>query len=75
MNIFRIKTTANIEEDLILVTTLKEQQIEEIVTPIVEEERAGGEEYDNGTLVKALKKEYPDEYLRYFNLMLKTITI
>lgn len=75
MNIFRVKTTAYEQEDLVLVTTLTEQQIQDIVSPIVEEERTGGEEYDNNLLSKALKGAYPDEYLRWFNLPIKTITI
>ena len=75
MNIFRIKTTAWAEEDLVLHTSLSEEQITDIVKPIVEEDRDGGEEYDNFLLVKALHGAYPDAYIRHFNLEVKTITI
>jgi hypothetical protein len=75
MNIFRIKTTAWEEEDLVLLTTLSEEQIKEIVSPIVKKDRDVGEEYDNKLLVKALKGAYPDESIRWFNLEIQTITI
>jgi len=75
MNIFRIKTTAWAEEDLLLHTSLSEEQITDIVKPIVEEDRNEGEEYDNFSLVKTLKMAYPYAYIRHFNLEVKTITI
>ena len=56
MRLIRINTTAFEEEDFYLVTTLSDKQIEKVITPIVEEERSGGEFYDNDGLMWALKK-------------------
>jgi hypothetical protein len=37
-----------------------EEDIVEVIYPIVKEERDGGYEYDNEMLFKELKKQYPD---------------
>jgi hypothetical protein len=60
MNFYRIKTTAYKEEDFFLLTDLMEEDIVEVIYPIVKEERDGGYEYDNEMLFKELKKQYPD---------------
>jgi hypothetical protein len=59
MNIFRVSTTAYKEEDFFLHTELDQVDIVEVITPIVEAEREGREEYDNESLLDALKKKYP----------------
>ncbi len=59
MRLIRINTTAFEDEDFYLVTTLSDKQIEKVITPIVEEERNGGEFYDNEGLMWALKEAYP----------------
>lgn len=61
MRLIRINTTAFEEEDFYLMTTLSDKQIEKVITPIVEEERNGGEFYDNEGLMWALKEAYPNE--------------
>jgi hypothetical protein len=62
MRVIRINTTAWAEEDFYLVTTLDDDQIAEVIQPIVNAERDGYEEYDNDTLVKAIKDRFPLEY-------------
>lgn len=59
MKIFRISTTAYKEEDFYLQTELTEEDIVEVITPIVNAERDGYEEYDNEILLDALIKRYP----------------
>lgn len=74
MNIFRINTTAWEEEDFFVVTNLKEQDIVEVVNPIVMAERDGYEEYDVDIIMKALRRRYPDAKINHYT-DLKTITI
>ncbi len=59
MRVIRINTTAWEEEDFYLVTTLDDNQISDIIQPIV----SSSSEYDNETLVNALKKEYPFDFI------------
>jgi len=59
MNLFKIKTTAWDFEDILLVTTLTQEDIVEVIMPLVNAERDGYEEYTNESLVDALKKRYP----------------
>jgi len=59
MRVIRINTTAWEEEDFYLVTTLDDNQISDIIQPIV----SSSSEYDNETLVNALKKEYPFDFV------------
>ncbi len=66
MQIYQINTTAFKEEDLFLLTDLTEDQITEVVNPLVMAERDGYEEYDNETLVEALEKRYPKNTIKMF---------
>jgi hypothetical protein len=59
MKIFRINTTAYEEEDFFLLTDLIEDDITEVIHPIVMAERDGYEDYDNETIISALRKRYP----------------
>jgi hypothetical protein len=59
MRVFKVNTTAYEEEDFFLLTDLTEQDIAEVIHPIVMAERDGYEEYDNDTLLKALEERYP----------------
>jgi hypothetical protein len=59
MRVIKINTTAWEEEDFYLVTTLDDNQISDIIQPIV----SSSSEYDNETLVNALKKEYPFDFI------------
>jgi hypothetical protein len=58
MKVFRISTTAYKEEDFYLHTELNEEDIVEVITPIVNAERDGYEVYDNEMILDALKKRY-----------------
>jgi hypothetical protein len=75
MQIYRIKTTAWEEEDLVLLTTLSEPQVERVIAPIVYREREGGNDYDNDELVDALKKEYPSAHVEQYQTELPIIII
>ena len=59
MKIYKINTTAYEEEDFLLLTDLNEDDITEVVNPIVASERDGYEDYDNNTIISALRKRYP----------------
>ena len=74
MDIFRINTTAFVEEDFFLLTNLSREQIEEVITPIVLIERNEGEEYNNDDLVSALQITYPNAIIEYLTEF-ETITI
>jgi hypothetical protein len=55
----KINTTAYHEEDLILLTNLTNSEIISVLQPIIDEERNGGDEYDNYDLLRALIEAYP----------------
>lgn len=74
MNIFRINTTAFEEEDFYLLTDLREQDIIEVITPLVNQERDGYEEYDNDSLVYELKKRFPNAHIEFYQYF-ETISI
>ena len=63
MRVIRINTKAWMEEDFYLVTTLDDDQIAEVIQPIVNVSRRwDDEEYDNDMLLQALKDRFPLEY-------------
>jgi hypothetical protein len=66
MNIFRISTTAYEEEDFYLHTDIDEVDIVEVVTPIVNAERDGYEEYDNELILDTLRKRYPRKVIELY---------
>ena len=72
MRVIRISTTAWAEEDFYLLTTLDDDQIAEVIQPIVNAERDGYEQYDNDVLLQALKDrfplEYSDMYIEFYKL-------
>lgn len=65
MKIFKINTTAYEEEDFFLLTDLTEQDITEVINPIVMAERDGYEEYDNETIIIALRKRFPKNSITF----------
>jgi hypothetical protein len=67
MQIFRVNTTAYKEEDFYLLTELTEQDIVEVIMPIVNAERDGYEEYDNEMLLDALIKRYPRKKIELYS--------
>jgi hypothetical protein len=72
LRLVNINTTAFEEEDFKLVTDLTDEQIREVISPIVEAERndVEGEDesvfYNNDTLVSALKEKYPTSVIIYY---------
>jgi hypothetical protein len=74
MNKFEINTTAWSEENFMLETDLTEQQVIDVILPIVVAERNGGEEYDNEMLFNELVSTYPNASIQY-GIEIKLITI
>lgn len=66
MKIFRVNTTAYEEEDFYLQTELTEEDIVEVIMPIVNAERDGYEDYDNEMLLNALIKRYPRKKIELY---------
>lgn len=62
-NSFEINTTAYNEENFVITTDLTEQQIIDVITPLVMREREFGEEYDNARLVDELEYVYQDNII------------
>jgi hypothetical protein len=67
MQVFRVNTTAYSEEDFYLLTEITQQDIVEVVTPIVNAERDGYEDYDNEFILDALKKRYPRKFIELYS--------
>jgi hypothetical protein len=63
MRVIRINTSAWSEEDFYLVTTLDDQDIVEVINPLVNAERDGEEYYDNDSLLQALKDRFPCDHV------------
>jgi len=63
MKLYKVNTTAYEEEDFFLLTDLSEQDITEVVHPMVMAERDGEDEYDNEMLLEALRKRYPNNLI------------
>jgi hypothetical protein len=74
MQVYRVNTTAYEEEDFFLLTDLTEEQIKNVVTPIVTAERDGYQEYDNEMITDALQKRYPGKLVVSYTEF-ETITI
>lgn len=75
MNLFRIDTTGNSEEDLVIATTISAEDIYKFLHPIVQAERDGGDGYDNDDLVQALRLAFPSDKLEHLNHITDTIII
>lgn len=66
--IVSVNTTAFEEENLLLYTTLTDEQIVKVITPIVESEREDSEDwYDNDMLTQALEDAYPLHITHQYN--------
>lgn len=80
IRVVEINTTAFEEENFILVTNLTDEEIENVIRPIVEKERNETDEeeyyYDNVELVGALQEVYPKNLiLVYYTDSIELITI
>ena len=72
IRVVEINTTAFEEENFVLVTDLTDEQIEEVIRPLVLGERNQIENddndvfYDNETLVSALLEKYPNNFISFY---------
>ena len=66
LELFQINTTAWEEEDFLLLTSLTEEQITKVITPIVMDEREKDIAYDNDYLVMELVKAYPNDVVTHY---------
>lgn len=71
IRVVEINTTAFEEENFILVTDLTDEEIQEVITPIVLAERNQIENddnvfYDNKTLVSELLVKYPNNLISFY---------
>lgn len=71
IRIVEVNTTAYEEENFILLTDLSDEQIEEVITPIVLAERNQIDNddtfYDNEELFGALKEAYPNNVVIFYS--------
>lgn len=65
--LFKISTTEYEEEDFYVVTDLHENDLTEVINPLVMAERDGEGEYDNYLIFKMLKKRFPKNFIEIFN--------
>jgi hypothetical protein len=72
VRLVRINTTSSDEEDFLLLTDLTDDEIQDIITPIVEAERENPEDevhfYDNEGLFWALKDNYSRSLIIQYTL-------
>jgi hypothetical protein len=73
MNIYEINTTAYEAENFFLMTSLSQQDIVEVVNPIVMAERDGEDDYDADKILRALKRRYPEAMIKMFDEFVKII--
>jgi hypothetical protein len=74
LRIVSVHTTAFEEENFILYTNLTDEQISDIIEPIVLSEREDAENwYDNDILTQALEDAYPNNFIHAFNGLDKLI--
>ena len=72
IRIVEVNTTAFQEENFVLLTDLSDEQIEEVIRPIVEKERNATEDdedcfYDNESLFNALEETYPNNIVIFYS--------
>jgi hypothetical protein len=72
VRLVRVSTTSCEEEDFLLLTDLTDDEIQDIITPIVEAERENPEDevhfYDNEGLFWALKENYSRSLIIQYTL-------
>ena len=72
IRIVEVNTTAFQEENFVLLTDLSDEQIEEVIRPIVDKERNATEDdddtfYDNEELFGALQETYPNNIVIFYS--------
>jgi len=63
MRVVKVITTAYSEENFFLLTNLTDEQISEVIQPIVNAERDGYDEYDNELLCNELLNRFPNNHI------------
>jgi Mg/Co/Ni transporter MgtE len=67
LRIVSVQTTAFEEENFTLLTNLTDEQIVEVITPIVQAERDDSSNwYDNDMLAEALEEKYPNHVVQLY---------
>lgn len=66
MRLVNINTTAFEEEDFLLLTDLNNDDLYEVIMPLVNQERDGEGYYDNEVIIEALRKRYPRNLIKMF---------
>jgi hypothetical protein len=66
MRLVNINTTAFEEEDFLLLTDLNDDELYEVIMPMVNAERDGEDEYDNEMIYKTLSKRFPSNIVQIF---------
>ena len=71
LRLVEVNTTAYEEENFVLVTDLTDEQIQEVIIPIVEKERNSDNDdidsfYDNQDLIDELRETYPNNTIIYY---------
>jgi len=68
LDIYQINTTAWDEEDFLILTSLTEEQVTNVLTPIINKLRdEEDDDYDNDFLVGELVKAYPNATIIHYN--------
>lgn len=72
IRIVEVNTTAFQEENFVLLTDLSDEQIEQVIRPIVDKERNATEDdddtfYDNEELFGALQETYPNNIVIFYS--------
>lgn len=67
-NLIQINTTAFEEEDFLLLTTLTEKEISDVLTPIIDKIRESDNWYCNDDLVGFLTDAYPSETIVQYTI-------
>ena len=68
LNLYQVNTTAFDEEDFLILTSLAEEQVTNVLTPIINKLRdEEDDDYDNDFLVGELVKAYPNATIIHYN--------
>ena len=79
LNLYKVNTTTYNEEDFLILTSLTEEEIKEVLTPIVLTERevvAGDVMFANEDYIYLLEKYYPQAVIIHYTINgIETISI
>ena len=64
IRLINVNTTAFSEENFSLITDLTDDEIIQVINPLVMAERDDEDYYDNDTLVSALESAFPNNYIQ-----------